>query len=46
MARIWHASTAAAIRYQHVIDGQDADIIDYLERFAHTPAKAPHRPEP
>lgn len=33
MSRIGHASAAAAIRYQHVIDGQDADIVDYLERF-------------
>lgn len=23
----------AALRYQHVIDGQDADIVAYLERF-------------
>jgi integrase len=37
MARIGHASAAAAIRYQHVIDGQDADIVDYLERFDRTP---------
>jgi integrase len=33
MARIGHASAAAALRYQHVIDGQDADIVAYLERF-------------
>ena len=33
MARIGHASAAAALRYQHVIDGQDADIVRYLERF-------------
>lgn len=31
MARIGHASARAALRYQHVIDGQDADIIRYLE---------------
>ncbi|MGQ0826303.1 MAG: tyrosine-type recombinase/integrase [Actinomycetota bacterium] len=34
MARIGHASAAASLRYQHVIDGQDADIVRYLERFA------------
>lgn len=33
MARIGHASTSASLRYQHVIDGQDAEIVDYLERF-------------
>jgi Phage integrase family len=33
MARIGHASAAAALRYQHVIDGQDAEIVGYLERF-------------
>ena len=33
MARIGHNSAAAALRYQHVIDGQDADIVAYLERF-------------
>lgn len=33
MARIGHASAEAALRYQHVIDGQDADIVRYLERF-------------
>ena len=33
MARIGHASVAAAMRYQHVIDGQDAEIVAYLERF-------------
>ena len=36
MARIGHASAAAAIRNQHVIDGQDSDIVDYLERFDRT----------
>ena len=36
MARIGHAS-AAALRYQHVIDGQDADIVRYLERFGDEP---------
>ena len=37
MARIGHASAAAALRYQHVIDGQDADIVRYLERFGEDP---------
>ena len=37
MARIGHASAAAALRYQHVIDGQDAEIVRYLERFAQEP---------
>ena len=33
MARIGHASAAAALRYQHVIEGQDEAIVDFLERF-------------
>ncbi|MCU1380081.1 MAG: Phage integrase [Acidimicrobiales bacterium] len=33
MARIGHASAAAALRYQHVLDGQDNDIARYLDRF-------------
>jgi hypothetical protein len=37
MARIGHASAAAALGYQHVIDGQDADIVRYLERFGEEP---------
>ncbi len=37
MARIGHLSAAAALRYQHVIDGQDADIVRYLERFGEEP---------
>ncbi|MGH9222414.1 MAG: hypothetical protein ACRD2W_01110 [Acidimicrobiales bacterium] len=37
MARIGHASAAAALRYQHVIDGQDAEIVRYLERFGDEP---------
>ena len=37
MSRIGHASAAAALRYQHVIDGQDADIVRYLERFGEEP---------
>ena len=38
MARIGHASAAAALRYQHVIDGQDAGIVRYLERFGGDPS--------
>ena len=38
MALIGHASAAAALRYQHVIDGQDADIVRYLERFGDMPS--------
>ena len=38
MARIGHGSAAAALRYQHVIDGQDADIVSYLERFGDDPS--------
>ena len=37
MSRMGHSSPRAALRYQHVIDGQDADIVRYLERFADTP---------
>ena len=37
MARIGHASASAALRYQHVVDGQDADIVRYLERFGEDP---------
>ncbi len=37
MARIGHASARAALRYQHVIDGQDAEIVCYLERFGQEP---------
>lgn len=33
MARIGHSSVAAALRYQHVIEGQDDAIVDFLERF-------------
>jgi len=47
MARIGHASAAAALRYQHVIDGQDAAIVDFLERFGRAPAVTAtdrHRP--
>ena len=38
MARIGHASAAAALRYQHIIDGQDAEIVEYLERFGDQPS--------
>lgn len=41
MARIGHASAAAALRYQHVIDGQDAEIVRYLERFGEQPPVPP-----
>lgn len=37
MACIGHASAAAALRYQHVIDGQDPDIVRYLEGFGEEP---------
>ncbi len=37
MDRIGHASAVAALRYQHVIDGQDAYIVRYLERFGEEP---------
>ncbi len=38
MTRIGHASVAAALRYQHVLDGQDAQIVEYLERFGDQPS--------
>ena len=44
MARIGHASVRAAIRYQHVIDGQDADIVRYLEGFGNAPEETPCDP--
>jgi len=47
MARIGHASARAALRYQHVIDGQDADIVRFLERFGEeptVPVRAPEEP--
>ena len=41
------ASAAAALGYQHVIDGQDAEIVRYLEKFRQEPAvPAVDRPEP
>ncbi|HEV2121928.1 MAG TPA: site-specific integrase, partial [Chloroflexota bacterium] len=33
MARLGHASAAAAIRYQHRIEGQDEEVAEYLEAF-------------
>lgn len=42
MARIRHASAGAALRYQHVMDGQDAEIVRFLERFGEEPP-VPHR---
>lgn len=39
MARIGHASAAAALRYQHVIDGGDAEIVQYLERLGSSSSK-------
>ncbi len=38
MARLGHASAAAALRYQHVLSGQDAEIVQYLEQFDQTPS--------
>jgi len=34
MSRLGHSSSAAAIRYQHVLDGQDAAIARYLDALA------------
>ncbi len=31
MARLGHASAAAAIRYQHTVEGHDAKIADLLD---------------
>ena len=44
MARIGHASAAAALRYQHVIDGQDAEIVRFLERFGREPSASCRTP--
>ena len=30
-SRLGHASAAAAIRYQHKVEGQDAKVADYLD---------------
>ncbi|MCA1708386.1 MAG: site-specific integrase [Actinobacteria bacterium] len=45
MARIGHASARAALRYQHVLDGQDADIVRYLEQFGEAPPAPTHAQE-
>jgi hypothetical protein len=39
--RISVVDGVAALRYQHVIDGQDADIARYLERFGEEPPCPP-----
>ncbi len=39
MGRIGHASMAAALRYQPVIDTQDAEIVRYLECFGEEPPR-------
>ena len=47
MARLGHASPAAALRYQHVVSGRDsaiADAIDAVVRATGTPASALPRP--
>ncbi len=47
MSRIGHASAAAALRYQHVVDGQDAEIVRHLEAVADDPgARASDRETP
>lgn len=46
MARIGHNSMTAALRYQHVIDGQDADVVKYLERFGEPADDAPQDDDP
>ncbi|HUR18161.1 MAG TPA: hypothetical protein VMZ51_04380 [Acidimicrobiales bacterium] len=33
MARLGHAAAAAAIRYQHKLEGQDAKIADFLDEI-------------
>jgi integrase len=39
MYRMGHSSAAAAIRYQHVLDGQDIAIAEYLDRLIGRPAR-------
>lgn len=34
MTRVGYAPVAAALRYQHVLDGQDAEIVEYLDASA------------
>ena len=38
MARIGHASAEASLRYQHTIDGHDAQIVAFLEGFGAAPS--------
>jgi integrase len=48
MSRIGHSSAAAAIRYQHVLDGQDAQIAQFLDELATAhkrPTKAADAPK-
>jgi integrase len=40
MARIGHASADASLRYQHAIDGNDAQIVKFLEGFAEVPPRS------
>ena len=43
MARLGHASAAAAIRYQHKIDGQDEAVAAFLEEIGRSAtARAPN----
>ena len=42
MARLGHNSPAAALRYQHVLDGQDAQIVTYLEQVGKAPVTPLH----
>jgi Phage integrase family len=49
MSRIGHSSAAAAIRYQHVLDGQDADIARFLDGLAtghEQPSETADDPQP
>ncbi len=47
MARIGHASAAAALRYQHVVDGQDEEIVRHLQLVGEAPGvPASDREEP
>jgi integrase len=45
MARIGHASVAAALRYQHVTDGQDEAIVRFLEGLAPRPSVPNSNPQ-
>jgi integrase len=44
MARLGHASAAAAIRYQHKIEGQDAAVAAFLDQIGRN-ATAPSAAE-